>query len=143
ASARTLFRSLQRFKREMPDYVQIWPGHGAGSACGKSLGAVPQSTLGYEKLFNWALTIEDEDEFVEAVLAGQPEPPKYFAEMKRVNKEGPRVLGGFRLPARLSEARLPALLEQGALVVDARHAADFAAGHVPGTINIPLNRGFN
>jgi hydroxyacylglutathione hydrolase len=142
AGARTLFQSLQRFKAEVPDFVQIWPGHGAGSACGKALGAVPQSTLGYEKLFNWGLTIETEDEFVEAVLAGQPEPPKYFAEMKRINKEGPRVLGGAHLPRRLSEMRLPRLVEEGALVIDTRHAADFAAAHVPGTLNIPLNRSF-
>jgi hydroxyacylglutathione hydrolase len=143
AGARTLFESLQRFKRELPDYVQIWPGHGAGSACGKALGAVPQSTLGYEKLFNWGLTTEDEQEFVDAVLAGQPEPPRYFAEMKKVNKEGPRVLGGLSLPQRLSEARLTSLLESGAFVIDTRTAADFAAAHVPGTINIPLNRSFN
>jgi hydroxyacylglutathione hydrolase len=143
AGARALFHSLQKFKRELPDFVQIWPGHGAGSACGKSLGAVPQSTLGYEKRFNWGLTIEDEAEFVRAVLAGQPEPPKYFAEMKRINKEGPRVLGGFPRPPHFQEERLARLLEEGALVVDTRSAADFALEHVPGTINIPLNRSFN
>ncbi|HEX6135494.1 MAG TPA: rhodanese-like domain-containing protein [Longimicrobiales bacterium] len=142
AGARTLFRSLQRFRREVPDFVQIWPGHGAGSACGKALGAVPQSTLGYERLFNWGLTIEDEEEFVEAVLAGQPEPPKYFAEMKRINREGPRVLGGLTRPQRLSEMRLPAILEAGAVVIDTRHAAEYAAGHIAGTINVPLNRSF-
>ncbi|HLL45111.1 MAG TPA: MBL fold metallo-hydrolase, partial [Longimicrobiaceae bacterium] len=60
AGARTLFRSLQRFKALLPDWVQLWPGHGAGSACGKALGAVPQSTLGYEKLFNWGLAAADE-----------------------------------------------------------------------------------
>jgi hydroxyacylglutathione hydrolase len=139
--ARTLFRSLQDFK-EQPDYLQIWPGHGAGSACGKGVSAVPHSTVGYERMFNWALSIDDEDEFVRAVLDGQPEPPKYFAEMKRINRDGPRLLGGFRRPRRLPETRLPALLESGALVVDTRHAADFAARHVPGTLNIPLNRGF-
>ncbi|HUF12285.1 MAG TPA: rhodanese-like domain-containing protein [Longimicrobiales bacterium] len=143
AAAADLFRSLQRFKRELPDFVQIWPGHGAGSACGKALGAVPQSTLGYERRFNWALRIEDEQEFVEEVLAGQPEPPKYFAEMKRVNKEGPRVLGGFRLPQRLSDARLAALLDEEAVIIDTRQAGDFAAAHVPGTLNIPLNRSFS
>jgi hydroxyacylglutathione hydrolase len=123
--------------------VQLWPGHGAGSACGKALGAVPQSTLGYERLFNWGLRAEDEQAFVDEVLAGQPEPPKYFAEMKRINKEGPRVLDGFTLPQRQSDARLAELVEAGAIVVDTRRAADFAAGHVPGTINIPLNRAFN
>lgn len=141
ASARTLFRSLQRFKAQ-PDWLQLWPGHGAGSACGKSLSAIPQSTLGYERRFNWALAITDEDEFVRAVLAGQPEPPKYFATMKRMNRDGPRVLGGPPTAPLLAPERLPALLASGAFVIDARPAADFAARHVPGTISIPLNRSF-
>lgn len=140
--ARVLFRSLQRFKAALPDYVQLWPGHGAGSACGKALGAVPQTTLGYEKLFNWGLATDDEEEFVRGVLAGQPEPPMYFAEMKRINKQGPRLLGGFRRPERLPESRLDELLAAGAPVVDTRPAAEFAAGHVPGTINVPLGRSF-
>jgi hydroxyacylglutathione hydrolase len=140
-SARQLFRSLQRFK-QFPDYLQIWPGHGAGSACGKALGAMPQSTLGYERLANWAFAITDEDRFVTAVLEGQPEPPKYFAEMKRINKEGPRILGSLGRPRRLPAARVGELLAAGGLVVDTRPAADFAAAHIPGTINIPLNRSF-
>jgi hydroxyacylglutathione hydrolase len=143
AGARTLYHSLERFKAALPDFVQLWPGHGAGSACGKSLGAVPQSTLGYEKLFNWGLAEQTEDAFVEAVLAGQPEPPRYFAEMKRINKEGPALLGGFRRPPRLPEHRVEKLIAAGAVVVDTRDAADFAQEHVPGTINIPLNRSFN
>ncbi len=140
--ARVLFRSLRKFRDSLPEYVQLWPGHGAGSACGKALGAVPQTTLGYEKLFNWGLASESEEEFVQAVLAGQPEPPMYFAQMKRINQEGPRVLGGFHRPQRLPENRLEQLLAQGALVVDTRHASDFAVGHIPGTINIPLGRSF-
>jgi hydroxyacylglutathione hydrolase len=143
AGARALFRSLQRFKQDLPDYVQIWPGHGAGSACGKALGAIPQSTLGYERLFNWGLAETDEEAFVRAVLAGQPEPPKYFAEMKRINREGPRVLGGFHRPAHLVDDQLAALVDGGAPVVDVRSAEKFAAAHVPRTINIPLNRSFN
>jgi hydroxyacylglutathione hydrolase len=141
AGARTLFRSLQRFKR-LPDLLQIWPGHGAGSACGKGLSAVPQSTIGYERLTNWAFAIDDEERFVAAVLAGQPEPPAYFAHMKRLNRVGPRLLGGLRRPPRLPAGQVAALLDAGALVLDARHAADFAAGHVPGTLNIPLDRAF-
>jgi hydroxyacylglutathione hydrolase len=142
AGARTLFRSIQRFKA-LPDHLQIWPGHGAGSACGKALGAVPQSTLGYEKIANWGLQVEDEDEFVGMVLAGQPEPPKYFAEMKRINKVGPDILGGFRRPERLSLEALETQLENKAQVVDTRTAEAYAAGHVPGTVNIPLNKSFN
>ncbi len=86
--ARDLFRSALRFK-QLPDYLQVWPAHGAGSACGKGLGAIPSSTVGYEKLFNPALQITDEQEFVDYILSEQPEAPKYFAIMKRVNKEGP------------------------------------------------------
>ncbi|MGD2216261.1 MAG: rhodanese-like domain-containing protein [Gemmatimonadales bacterium] len=140
-AARTLFDSIQRLK-ELPDYLQLWPGHGAGSACGKSLGAVPQSTLGYERKFNWAFSLADQATFVKAVLAGQPEPPKYFAQMKRINKKGAPILSGYRRPERLPESRLPDLLRSGALVVDTRHSGDFAEGHVPGAINIPLDRSF-
>jgi hydroxyacylglutathione hydrolase len=141
AGARQLFQSLQRF-RAFPDYLQIWPGHGAGSACGKALGAVPQSTLGYERRFNWAFGIADEASFVEAVLAGQPDPPRYFAEMKRINRAGPRLLGGIRRPARLPVTNLAAALAQSAPVVDTRQAVEFAHGAVPGTINIPGSRSF-
>ncbi len=142
AAARMLFRSLRGFL-ELPDYLQLWPGHGAGSACGKSLGAVPQSTLGYERRFNWALTVTDENAFVEMVLAGQPEPPRYFAEMKRINRDGPPVRDRTQRPSRLPAAQLPELLQRGALVVDTRHRAEAAAGLVPGTISLPLGRSFN
>lgn len=142
AGARTLFRSLQKFK-QYPDYLQVFLGHGAGSACGKGISSVPNSTVGYEKRFNWAFQIDAEEEFVHAVLAGQPEPPKYFAEMKKINKEGPRILGGFKCPQRLAEKRLEALLEEDALVIDTRHPADYAQGHIPGVINIPLDKSFS
>jgi len=142
AGARALFRSIRRFRAEHPDWLQIWPGHGAGSACGKGIGALPQTTLGYEALFNWAFAHEDEDEFVTAVLAGQPEPPRYFAEMKRINRDGPPVLGGFARAPELPAQELGDLLGRGATVVDTRSADDYAVGHVPGTINIPLVRSF-
>jgi hydroxyacylglutathione hydrolase len=142
AGARTLFRSLQRFKALLPDWVQLWPGHGAGSACGKALGAVPQSTLGYEKLFNWGLAAADEEEFVRAVLAGQPEPPMYFAEMKRINRDGPPLLGGLRPPPLLPDSRLDAVLAEGATVVDTRPRPEFARRHVPGTLGVPLGKSF-
>ncbi len=143
AAARALFASLRKFKREQPDWLQIWPGHGAGSACGKGLSAVPHSTVGYERRFNWAFGIDDEEQFVAAVLEGQPEPPKYFAQMKRINREGPAVLRGFREPKQLPAEELGKTLDAGALVIDTRPAPVFARGHVPGTINIPLGRSFN
>jgi hydroxyacylglutathione hydrolase len=141
AAARALFQSLQRF-RKLPDFIQLWPGHGAGSACGKALGAVPQTTLGYERRFNWAFKIDDEQSFVDQVLAGQPDPPRYFAEMKRLNKIGPRLLSEVPAPHHLPGHALDRLLADGALVIDTRSAAEFAAGHVPGTINIAMNKAF-
>ena len=139
AGARTLFHSLQRF-RQLPDYLQVWPAHGAGSACGKALGAVPSTTVGYEKLTNWALQMETEDEFVQEVLAGQPEPPVYFAQMKRVNRDGadprpaPPPLANFDM--------LIAALAAGQTVVDTRPADLYAAGHIPGTLNLPADGSF-
>ena len=140
-AARTLFGSLTRITG-LRDHLQIWPGHGAGSACGKGLGSLPQSTLGYERRTNWALAPMSEDEFVARVLTGQPDPPAYFAEMKRINKEGPRILGSVQRPVRLSLERIESLVGSAALVIDTRAAAEFAAAHLPGTINLPLNRAF-
>lgn len=141
AGARTLWRSLQQFAAR-EDWLQIWPGHGAGSACGKGISAIPSSTLGYERRFNWAFNVKTEAEFVARVLEGQPEPPAYFANMKRVNKEGPALLGPYQAPPRLADSQLSDLLAAGALVVDTRPAEQFAEQHVPGTLNIPLNGSF-
>jgi hydroxyacylglutathione hydrolase len=140
AAARQLFHSLQRF-RELPDYLQVWPGHGAGSACGKALGAVPQSTVGYEKAINWAFDIRTEAAFVDAVLAGQPDPPPNFAQMKRLNKLGPtpRPTG---LPPELVFERLAPALAGEMVVIDTRPADEFAAAHLPGALNIPTGDGF-
>ena len=81
-----MYDSIKKFDA-LPDYIQVWPGHGAGSACGKALGAVPSTTVGYEKIRNWALQYkENKGGFVDYLLADQPEPPKYFAMMKKLNK---------------------------------------------------------
>jgi hydroxyacylglutathione hydrolase len=139
-AAKQLFQSLQKFKR-FPDYLQIWPGHGAGSACGKALGAMPQSTLGYERLFNWGLALTDENEFVRQVLTGQPEPPAYFALMKAMNRDGPSPSRSSARPVKTA-SEIAGLLRDGAVVVDTRPADDFAAAHARGTINIPYNNAF-
>jgi len=141
AGAKVLYESLERF-RGFPGYLQILPGHGAGSACGKALGSVPSSTLGYEHMVNWAFQCANEDEFVDRVLEDQPEPPVYFAQMKRMNRDGPPILGGLPDPPRLAAGRLAQLLADGGIVVDTRARGRFAEAHVPGTINIPLNREF-
>ena len=140
-SAHALFASLKRL-RELPDFVQLWPGHGAGSACGKALGALPQSTVGYERIANWGFAADDEDAFVREVLAGQPEPPAYFAEMKRINRAGPPLLAEWPQPERLAGHRLNAALSAREVIVDLRAADAFADGHAPGTLNIPLGKAF-
>ncbi len=133
-SARVLYRSLQKFK-EWPEYLQIWPGHGAGSACGKALGAVPQSTVGYEKRFNPSVrAAEDEERFVRFVLFGQPEPPLYFARMKRDNKVGPPILGEIPRPKALDVDGLKAIAGSDAAIIDLRGWQKFVAGHLPGAI---------
>jgi hydroxyacylglutathione hydrolase len=144
-SARRLYESLQKFN-DLPDYLQVWPAHGAGSACGKALGAVPQSTVGYEKRFNSAVSDArgDENHFVEEILAGQPEPPMYFARMKRDNKMGPAILGGIPDPGRVDVhelARVGADRKQN-VVIDMRSWAEYAQGHVPGALYSPLNKAF-
>ena len=77
-----------------------------------------------------------------AVLAGQPDPPRYFAQMKRINRDGPRVLGGPPAPPRLDSRAIDAALAAGAMVIDTRPARQFLAKAIPGTINIPANRAF-
>lgn len=139
-AAHDLFRSLQKFKSH-PDYLQLWPGHGAGSACGKNLGAMPSTTLGYEKLFNWGLAESDEELFVHQVLSGQPDPPPYFAMMKRVNRDGIQERRSSFPPA-ISPRAIAAKVFDHALVVDTRTAADFSIGHVSSTINIPHSKSF-
>jgi hydroxyacylglutathione hydrolase len=139
--ARVLWRSLSEFSKQ-PGHLMLWPGHGAGSACGKALGGVPATTLAYEKLANWAFQVKTEDAFVAEVLAGQPEPPKYFKEMKRINKAGPAILGGFREPARLSGDAVERIVSGDSSVVDCRPAAEVAEGFIPGTLTIPLGKSF-
>jgi hydroxyacylglutathione hydrolase len=136
-----MFRSLQRI-RSLPDYLQIWPGHGAGSACGRDLGAVPSSTLGYEKLFNWAFNYDDEAAFVKELLRDQPEPPYYFAQMKRLNKVGPPLLNEVDPTERLPLARMADALSGKNPIIDTRSAGDFAARHIPGTLNVPHDSAF-
>ncbi|HEX3865859.1 MAG TPA: rhodanese-like domain-containing protein [Gemmatimonadaceae bacterium] len=139
--ARRLFRSL-RATADLPDHLQIWPGHGAGSACGKALGAMPSSTIGYERLINWAFQISNEDDFVARVLAGQPEPPRYFARMKSVNRDGPPAAIPDEALAKLDLDAYRHETHRGAVAIDVRSAAEFAAGHIPGTLNIPVSSSF-
>ena len=142
-SAHRLHASVGRFMA-WPDYLQVWPAHGAGSACGKALGAVPSSTVGYEKMFNVSvLAARDEAGFVKFILDAQPEPPLYFARMKRENKAGPRVLGGLPRPKEMSAAEVRGFDAMAGAVVDTRPWEAFRAGHVPGALHLPLGNSFS
>jgi hydroxyacylglutathione hydrolase len=141
AGAHALFNSLERF-RALPDHLQVWPAHGAGSACGKALGAVPSSTVGYEKLSNWGVAESDEKQFVINVLDGQPEPPRYFAKMKRINRAGPPVLGGMLAPVRLNGSAIVGISPDETWLIDLRKTRPFAEAHIPRSLSIPYNRKF-
>ena len=140
-SARRLRKSLVERLAPLPGHLQILPAHGAGSACGKSLGAVPTSTLGYERLHNHALrlAIADEEAFIKDILSGQPEPPPYFATMKRVNRDGIAVTGGTPQPPHLTGTALAALNLKDLRILDTRRDRDaFCSGHVTGALHAPL-----
>lgn len=133
--ARQLYHSVQKF-RDLPDHLQVWPAHGAGSACGKGLGAIPSSTVGYEKLFNPALQFHEEQKFVDYILADQPETPFYFAVMKRVNKVGPELIRHLSPVAAVDPGELGRVVSEH-LVIDTTSSVEFSKAHVPGTINVP------
>ena len=132
--ARQLYASLRRVA-DLPCHLQILPAHGAGSACGKALGAVPFSTFGYETKFNPAFRLAldgTEEDFVKFILSGQPEPPAYFANMKRVNRIGPVVLGKLPQPRTMTPDEIYVRLgETNFVVLDTREdRAMFLARHL-------------
>ncbi len=140
--AHDLYHSLDRLS-SIPDFVQVWPGHGAGSACGKALGAVPMSTIGYERRFNPAIKLSgNESDFVGYILDGQPEPPMYFADMKRLNRDGPPVLGSLPEPERISVERAGAIDPSEFTIIDTRNWESFVSGHIPGSLSFPLGGSF-
>ena len=141
--AKQMYDSLQRFS-ELPSYIQVWPGHGAGSACGKALGAVPSSTVGYEKIRNWALQFEDnKDGFVDSLLEGQPEPPKYFATMKLLNRISRPLLVEVPKHPELTKEEFLTAYHNGLKIIDTRNKAEFAKGFIPNSINIQGNNSFS
>ena len=136
--AEQMFNSLKRFA-ELPDYVQVWPGHGAGSACGKALGSVPSSTVGYEKLRKWAFQYGDDYEgFKNYLLSDQPEAPYYFAMMKKLNKVNRPLL--VEVPEHPTVSLEEAQQHQPVTLIDTRHKNEFAKGHIKGAINIQNNK---
>jgi len=141
--ARSLYRSLHDKLTILPEEVEVWPAHGAGSLCGKALGSEPSSTIGEQKASNPALRCPDEASFVAYVTEGQTPPPDYFAHEVAVNKAGARpvaeVVGDV---ASLPPRRAARLVARGALVLDVRDDEAFAAGHVPGSLCVGLDGAF-
>lgn len=133
--AQQMYESLEKFL-SLPDYVQVWPGHGAGSACGKALGSVPNSTVGYEKIRNWAFQFSNDFEgFKSYLLSDQPEVPTYFATMKKLNRIDRELLVEVPTHPTLSLKDR----DESWTVVDTRHKRDFTEGHLKGAINIQNN----
>lgn len=130
--AKQMYQSINNIKN-LPDYVQIWPGHGAGSPCGKALGSIPTSTLGYEKINNWAFNATDEATFIETLISHQPEPPHHFAQMKKINQFGTKLYQPYIVSPSLNHDRI---------AFDLRNKEAFHGGHKQGTINIPYNKNF-
>ena len=140
--AEDLFKSLPLFSNQ-PEYVQVWPGHGAGSACGKSLGSVPNSTVGYELIRNWAFQFGDDKEtFVDTLLDGQPEAPKYFSMMKKLNKVKRPLLTTVPQHNSLSADAVKSALDNNVPIIDTRSKEEFAKGHLPNSIHIEGNNSF-
>ncbi|REE03247.1 MBL fold metallo-hydrolase [Citricoccus nitrophenolicus] len=139
--AKQLFASLKDAFLTLPDHVQVYPGHGAGSACGKALGALPATTVGYERKYSWwaqYLANDDEQGFIDELLAGQPDAHAYFARMKRQNKTGPALLGELSELRRLEVTEIVRGLEAGTLVVvDTRSPDEVHLGTVPGALAVP------
>lgn len=139
--ARDLFASLRDHFLTLPDYVQVLPAHGAGSACGKALGAVPSSTVGYERRFAWwapHLDAGDEQGFIDTLLNDQPDAHEYFARMKRQNRVGPAVLGELAPLVEHRASDLHADLEADRIImIDTRHHSLVHQGTVPGALNVP------
>lgn len=142
-SARRLFESATDFLT-MPDYLQVWPGHGAGSACGKALGAIPTTTVGYERRFSPAISeaARGVQPFVDFILSGQPEPPMYFARMKKLNVAGPPVLGALPSPPELDAAALRTAAKTSQVIDTRTDRAAFMQGHLPGSLFAPFDKTF-
>lgn len=143
--ARQLFASLRDEFLTLPDHVQVWPGHGAGSACGKALGAVASTTVGYERLTAWwadYLAAGDEASFTVALLEGQPAAPTYFGRMKRVNRDGPALLAD-RAPLReFSAEELRGRVNRDLVLLDTRSVREQWAASVPGALAVPGGNSF-
>jgi len=136
--AALLYDSLHEKLLKLPDTVEVYPAHGAGSLCGRNISPERQSTIGKERKFNYALQPMSRDEFVRMLTADLPERPGYFALDAQINREGAEPLGELPPLAGLRPDEVARQQEAGAMVLDTRPTAQFGAGHVPGSIHIGL-----
>src|SRR5690625_350183 len=141
AGARQLFASLRDHFLPLPDYVQVLPAHGSGSACGRALGAVPSTTVGYERNFSWwapYLESNDIDGFVDELLSSQPDAHAYFGRMKIQNRQGPKILGSLPEPVHFTAQELKPLLDQNTKIfIDTREYTARYNTAVTGALSIP------
>lgn len=135
---RQLYRALRDEILTLPDDLPVYPTHGAGSFCSAPGASERTTTIGRERATNPLLRAPDEDTFVTQLLAGFGTFPTYFSRLPEVNRRGPRLYGTPPELARLPADEVHALVERGALVVDARPITAFSAGHVPGSLSIEL-----
>ena len=145
AGAKQMFQSLTQKFQPLESYLQIWPGHGSGSACGKALGAVESTTVGYERHFAWwadYLADQNEAAFTDALLEGQPDAPAYYGRMKRQNKAGPALLGDVQPLTSLPAQDVKAALASGTRLIDTRSREAYQAGAVPGSLHLPAGKTF-
>lgn len=137
--AAQLYDSLFSRLMKLDDAIEVHPGHGAGSLCGAGIGKEPHSTIGQERRFNPMLRHSSKEEFVAAVLDDLPETPSYFPRMKRVNHDGPAVLGlthGYPELVALTPAQAASAARDGAWIIDLRSTEEFGAGHPEGAVSI-------
>lgn len=134
--ATKLHHSLQHKLAQLPDYVEVYPAHGAGSLCGRSMSNKRHSTLGYEKHFNHAFQFTSETEFIDALLRDMPPTPKYFHHVSEINRKGPRVLKELPEKVAVSPAQAQRLIKEGYTLLDVRTPEAFGGAHAVGAFNI-------
>ncbi len=140
--ASQLYDSLHQKLLTLPDSVEVYPGHGAGSLCGKNISSETSSTIGQQRRFNYALQPMPREAFVALVTADLPEAPAYFARDAALNRRGPGPLANLPALPALSPGEVEAMQATGAVVVDTRTAADYGTGHVPRSLHIGLTGQF-
>lgn len=140
--AALLYDSLHTKLLTLPDHVLVYPAHGAGSLCGKNMRAERSSTIGTERLTNYALQIKSKEEFVRQLTSNLPARPEYFAKDAEINRTGAAPLSDLKPLRAISPAELNGMLQQGEIALDVRAMDDFATGHVPGSVNIALGGQF-